>query len=129
MKCEFKLVFDDYQYYPYVTSQLSDNKTMISRKNFLMKMNDVFKDKSHNFNHIAEMHIITIAQKNDMTSDFYIKHNMCALEGKLNAMINKNRSFINKFYRNWENSLNGKVESYRIQMNFINEYVLSFVYK
>ena len=25
VKCEFKFVFDDYQYYPYVTSKISDN--------------------------------------------------------------------------------------------------------
>ena len=31
-----------------------------------------------------------------MSYDFYIKHNMCALEGKLNAMINKNNKLINK---------------------------------
>ena len=54
------------------------------------------KDKGYNFNHIAEMHIITKAYKMDMSYDFYIKHNMCALEWKLNAMINKNKSLIKK---------------------------------
>ena len=37
----------------------------------------------------AEMHIITLARKRDMTCDFYSKHNMTAFEGKLNAVINK----------------------------------------
>ena len=60
------------------------------------------------------MHIITIAHKKDMTDDFYIKDNMCALEWKLNAMINKNRSLINKFDRNCKHPLNRKFESYRI---------------
>ena len=46
------------------------------------------------------MRIVTIAHKKVMTYDFYIKHNMCALEWKLNAMINKNKSLINKFDRN-----------------------------
>ena len=45
VKCEFKLVFDDYQFYPYVTSKLGDNKTRIFRKKFLMKVIDGFKDK------------------------------------------------------------------------------------
>ena len=36
------------------------------------------------------MHIITIADKKDMTYDLFMKHNMCALEWKLNTMINKN---------------------------------------
>ena len=35
IKCEFNLVFNDSQYNPYVTSNLSDNKTMISRQTFL----------------------------------------------------------------------------------------------
>ena len=34
VRCEFKLVFNDYQYCPYVMSMLSDNKTMISWLNF-----------------------------------------------------------------------------------------------
>ena len=29
IKCEFKLVFNDYQYCPYVMSNVSDNKTII----------------------------------------------------------------------------------------------------
>ena len=45
IKCEYKLVFDDYQYYPYVTSKLSHKKAMISWKNFLMKTIDDFKYK------------------------------------------------------------------------------------
>ena len=40
---------------------------------------------------------------------------MCALEWKLNAMINKNKSLINKFSRNWRHPLNRKFESYRIK--------------
>ena len=37
VKCEFKLVFSDYEYPPYVTLKLSDNKTMITWKNFFGK--------------------------------------------------------------------------------------------
>ena len=61
-----------------------------------MKMIDDFEDKGDTSNHIAEMHIITIANKMELSYDFYIKHNMRALEWKLNAMINKNKSLINK---------------------------------
>ena len=114
MTCEFKLVFDDYQFYPYETSKLSDNKTTIPWKNFLEKVIDDFKDKGYNFNHIAEMHIKPITIKLDMSYDFYIKHNMCALEWKLNAMINKNKSLINKFDRNWRHPLKRKFEIYRV---------------
>ena len=45
------------------------------------------KNKGYTFNHIAEMKIITIANKLKMLSDFYIKHNMHSVEGRLNAMI------------------------------------------
>ena len=86
-KCEFKIVFNDYQFYPYVTSKLSDNKTMVSWKNLLMKVIDDFKDKGYTFKHIAELHNITNAHKKDMLYDFYINYNMCALEWKLNALI------------------------------------------
>ena len=101
MKRDFKLAINDNQYCPYVTSKLYDNQTMIPWKNFLMKLIDHFKDKRYTFNHIAEMHIITIANKMDMSYEFFINHNMCALEWKLNAMINKNKSLIIKFGRNW----------------------------
>ena len=57
------------------------------------------------------MHIITIAHTLDMSYDFYIKHNMHAVEWKLNAIINKNKSLINKFDRNWRHPLNRKFES------------------
>ena len=60
------------------------------------------------------MHIITIANKLDMTYDFYLKHNMCGLEWKLNAMINKKESLINKFPQNWRHPLNRKFESFRV---------------
>ena len=45
------------------------------------------------------MNIITIINKLDMSCDFYIKHIKCALEWKLNAMINKNGKLINKLNR------------------------------
>ena len=35
------------------------------------------------FSHIAEMDIITLAHKRDMTYDFYLKHNMSVLNGRL----------------------------------------------
>ena len=49
----------------------------------------------------------------DMTYDFYIKHNMHAVEWKLNAIFNKNKSLINIFTRKWRHPLNRKFESYR----------------
>ena len=34
VKCEFELVFNDYQFCPYITSKLFDNKTMCFQQNF-----------------------------------------------------------------------------------------------
>ena len=60
------------------------------------------------------MNIIVVCNKMDMTYDFYMKHNMPAVEWKLNAMINRNKSLTNKFDRNWRHPLNRKFESYRV---------------
>ena len=87
---------------------------MISWSNFLEKVIDNFKNKGYTFNHIAEMHVITINKKMDMSDNFYNRHNMHAVEWKLNAMINKNKTLIKKFDRNWRHSLYRKFESYRL---------------
>ena len=62
-KCEFKLVFNDYQFCPYISSEVSDSKTMRSRQSFLEKVINDFKIIGYNFNRIAEMNILTIAKK------------------------------------------------------------------
>ena len=79
-KCRLDLEFKDNQYRSYVTFKLFDNKKMISWSKFLEKIFNDLKEKAYKFNHIAEMNTITIANKMDMSNDFYIKHNMCALE-------------------------------------------------
>ena len=94
-------------------SNLYDNKTMIPWKNFFEKVIDDLKDKGYTFDHIAEMHIITKTHKMDMSYDFHIKHNMHAVEWKINAMINKNKKLINKIPRNWRHPPNRIFESYR----------------
>ena len=70
MRCEFKLVFTDYQYCQYLMCKLSDNKTVTPWKNFLKTIIDDFEDRRYTFNHIAEMHITTIAHKLDMSYGF-----------------------------------------------------------
>ena len=61
------------------------------------------------------MFIITIANKKDLSYDFSFKHNMHAVECKLNAMINRNKRLINSFNQNWRYPLNRKFDSYRFQ--------------
>ena len=87
---------------------------MISWSNFLKKVISDFKVKGYNFNHRAEMLSIAIVTKMDISYDFYIKHNMHAVELKLNAVINKNKKLFNNSNRNWRHPLKRKTESYRV---------------
>ena len=114
LECGFILVFNNCEYSPYVMSNVDDKKTLVSFRSFLVKVIHEFKYKGYTFNHIAEMHIITIAKKMDMSYDFYIKHTLCALERKLNAKFNENKSLINKSPRNWRHPLNRKIGSSRV---------------
>ena len=113
VKCVFKLNFNDYEYCAYIKTKLSDNKTIISWQNFSVKVIDDFETREYNFNHKAKMKIITKADKVDMSFDFHIRHNMHAVEWKINALINKNKSLINKLKRKWRHPLILKIESYR----------------
>ena len=87
---------------------------MISWKKYLENVIHDFKNIGYNFNHIEEMNIITKANKKDKSYDFYIKHNMHAVEWKLNALINKNKSFFNKFNETWRHPLNIKFRNSRV---------------
>ena len=114
IKCHFNLVFNDNQYSTYVKFNLFGDKTMSFWQNFSEKVSDDFKNKGYKFNLFEEMNIITITNKMDMTYDFYIKHNMHAVEWKLNAMINKNKILINNFYDTWKHPLNKKFRIFRV---------------
>ena len=87
---------------------------MNSWRMFLEKIIHDFEDKGYIFNRLAEMNIITIANKIDMSYDFYIKHNMHIIERKVVAMINKDKNLINKFNCDWRHPVNRKLESCRV---------------
>ena len=72
---------------------------MIPWSIFLEKVIDGFKIIGYFFNHIAELNIIKIANKLYVSYDFYNKHNMHAVEWKINAKINKYKNLINKLDR------------------------------
>ena len=114
IKGEFKPVFNNNQDCKYIMTGMIDNRTFISWSNYLREAIDSLKTGGYVFNHIAEMDIITLAHKRDMTYDFYLKHNMSAFEWKLNAMINKDKNLNNKFPRNWRHPINSKFDSYRV---------------
>ena len=88
-KVQFKLVFNN-QDCKYLMTDMLHNTINISCSNYIREAIE-----EYDFTHIAEMNIITLAHKRDMTYDFYIKHNMCAFEWKLNSMINKDKNLNN----------------------------------
>ena len=99
IKYDFNLVFNNYENLPHLYSSLSNSKIMFCLKSVLKDVINEYNNKGYTFNRKVELNVITKAHKRDMTYDFYIKHNMCALEWKLNAMINKNKNLINKLDR------------------------------
>ena len=64
------------------------------------------------------MNIIIVCNKMDMTYDFYMKHNMSAVEWKLNQLINKDKNLVNKLPASWIHPLNRKFKSYCFRFQF-----------
>ena len=91
IKCHFRITFIDSQYSTWIKSNVFNNETMIVWKKFLKNVIDDFKKDGHNFNHTEKMNITTKSIRTDVSYDFYIKHNMHAIEWKLIAMINKKK--------------------------------------
>ena len=112
LKGQFKLVFNN-QDWKYLMTDMINNTTNVSWSNYIRDAIDKLKEEGYDFNYIAEMDIITLAHKRDMTYDFYLKHNMSAFEWKLNSMIDKDKNLINKFPQNWRHPINTKFNCYR----------------
>ena len=93
-KGEFKLVFNKNQEYKYIMTDMINITTNTSWSNYLREAIDSLKEEGYHFDHAAEMYIITLAHKRDMTYDFYLKHNMPAFEWNLNQIINKDKNLI-----------------------------------
>ena len=53
---------------------------------------DSLKTEGYDFKQIDEVDIITLARKRDMTYGSYLKHNMSALEWKLNQIFIKDKT-------------------------------------
>ena len=88
VRSEFKLYYISTEDYGIASSILTDNKTMVSWKIFEEKTINNFKNKGFDFSHISQMNIIIVCDKMDMTYDFFMKHNMHAVQWKLNQIIN-----------------------------------------
>ena len=107
LKGKFKIVCND-QDCKYLMTDMIDNTTNVSWSNYKRETIE-----GYDFSHIAEMNIITLAHKRDMTYDFYLKHNMSAFEWKLNSMINKDKNLINRFPKNWRHPIITRFGCYR----------------
>ena len=70
-----------------------NNTTNISLSNYIREAIE-----GCDFSHKAEMDIITLVHKRDMTYDFYLKHIMSAFEWKNNQLINKDKNLIINFH-------------------------------
>ena len=85
-----------------------NNTINISWSNYIREAIEGF-----DFSHIGEMDIITLAHKRDITYEYYLKHNMPAIEWEINQLNNKDKNLINTFPRKWKHPINGKFNCYR----------------
>ena len=108
-KGQFKSVFNNNQDCKYLLTSMVDNRTCVAWANYLREAIDKLKEEGYDFNCIAEMDIITLTHKRDMTYDFYLKQNMPAVEWKLNQLTDKDKILINNFPRNWRHPINTKI--------------------
>ena len=122
---QFKLVFYNNQYCKYLMTDVIKNTTNISWSNYLRETIDSLKEEGYHFNYLAEMDIITLAHKRDMTYDFYLKHNMPAFEWKLHAVINKDKSLINNLPQDWRHPINTRFGCYRNNIIYKNMFILT----
>ena len=100
--------------YEVASSELTDDKTMVSRTIFVENVISNFRNEGFDFSHISRRNLVIVCNKMDMTYDFYLKHKMHAGEKKLNHIFNKDRNLINKLPPNWIHPLNRKFEGYRV---------------
>ena len=94
-------------------TDMINNTTNKSWSNYLREAFDSLKEEGNHFIYIAEMDMMTLGHKRDMTYDFYLKQNMPAFEWKLNAVINKDKSLIKKFPQDWKHPINTRFGCYR----------------
>ena len=79
-KSSVNLFFDAGQHTEYVTARIFHNRTRIRWKEFLSDVISAFSNIGHKFGYVREMNLITTVDKRDRTYDFYIKHNLHAVE-------------------------------------------------
>ena len=113
LKGEFKLVFNNNQDCKHLITCMNNITTIVSWSDFLREAIDSLKEERYDFIYIAEMDIIPLAQKRDLTYDFYLKHNMTPFEWKREAMIDKDKNLTNKLPQNLRQPISTKFDCYR----------------
>ena len=69
LKGQFKLIFNKNQDCKCLFTGMINITTYISWSNYLREAIDSLKEEGYHFNHIAEMDIITLPHRRDMTYD------------------------------------------------------------
>ena len=105
IKKNFKLVFNNPQYVEKIETSLHNGRIIMSSGYLLDEAIIDIIDQGYSFDHIDEFTITTIADKTDMTFDFYIKHKMCAFELKLDLILVKNPYLINSLKRSHDHPI------------------------
>ena len=98
-KNNFQLVSNNPHFVVNIETNSPNNRIIFSWGCLLDDAINDINNQGYTFDRIDELNIITIADKMDMTYDFYIKHNMCAFELKLNLIPAKNPHLINSLNR------------------------------
>ena len=105
IKYNFKLVFINPQYWVNIETTPHSSRIIMSSEYLLNDAINDINNQGYTFDHKDEFNIIMIADKMDITYDFYIKHNMSALELKLNLIFAKNPYLINSLNRSHNHPL------------------------
>ena len=67
LKGQFKLIFNNNRDCKYILISMIDNRTCVSWANYLRDAINNLEEEGYHFIYIAEMDIITLAHKRDMT--------------------------------------------------------------
>ena len=93
----------------FASGMSTDITTMVSWKIFVENAINKLKDEGFDFIHITQMNIVIVCNKMDMTSDFYMKRNMHAVEWKINQIIHKDKNLINKLPAKLDSSFESEI--------------------
>ena len=83
VRCEFKLGLLNTDHYGLASSELTENRTIVSWIFFVGNAINNLRKEGFFFSYISQMNIVIVFNKMDMTYEFYMKHNMPAVEWKI----------------------------------------------